>query len=216
MARAWLGLGANIGDPPAQVREAVRRLDATPGIQVVAQSSMLLTKPWGKTDQPDFSNMVIEVETELAPLRAARGVPRDRAGDGTGPRRPLGPAAHRYRRGGLRAAACSPTTACTCRTPTRMSGTSCWSRCARLRRRWRSGSWGGGGRHLRSRWGLPYLTPHYLQHPHGRVEILAAFFAALRGFLDFAPEADVVVFVDMGALPDLVGGHQVFAERDGE
>lgn len=68
MARAWLGLGANIGDPPAQVREAVQRLDGHPEIAVVAQSSMLITKPWGKTDQPDFSNMVVEVETSLAPL----------------------------------------------------------------------------------------------------------------------------------------------------
>lgn len=68
MARAWLGLGANIGDPPAQVREAVQRLDTHPGISVVAQSSMLITKPWGKTDQPDFSNMVVEVETGLTPF----------------------------------------------------------------------------------------------------------------------------------------------------
>lgn len=68
MARVWLGLGANIGDPATQVREAVRRLDAHPDIAVVAQSSMLITKPWGKTDQPDFSNMVVEVETGLAPL----------------------------------------------------------------------------------------------------------------------------------------------------
>ena len=68
MARAWLGLGANIGDPPAQVREAVQRLDAHRDITVTAQSSMLITKPWGKTDQPDFSHMVVEVETGLAPL----------------------------------------------------------------------------------------------------------------------------------------------------
>lgn len=80
MARAWLGLGANIGDPPAQVREAVQRLDAHPAISVVAQSSMLITKPWGKTDQPDFSNMVIEVETSLAPhelLDACLGIERE-------------------------------------------------------------------------------------------------------------------------------------------
>lgn len=68
MARAWLGLGANIGNPSAQVREAVDRLNAWPGIAVVAQSSMLITKPWGKTDQPDFSNMVVEIETSLTPL----------------------------------------------------------------------------------------------------------------------------------------------------
>ncbi|OEO29374.1 2-amino-4-hydroxy-6-hydroxymethyldihydropteridine diphosphokinase [Devosia insulae DS-56] len=79
MPRAWLGLGANIGDPAAQVREAVQRLDAWPGIAVVAQSAMLITKPWGKTDQPDFSNMVVEVKTSLAPvelLDACLGIER--------------------------------------------------------------------------------------------------------------------------------------------
>ncbi len=80
MARAWLGLGANIGDPPAQVREAVQRLDAHPDIAVVAQSSMLITKPWGMTDQPDFSNMVVEVQTSLGPLElldACLGIERN-------------------------------------------------------------------------------------------------------------------------------------------
>ena len=68
MGRAWLGLGANIGAPDVQVREAVRRLQGHPEISVVAQSAMLTTKPWGKTDQPDFSNMVVAVETSLKPI----------------------------------------------------------------------------------------------------------------------------------------------------
>jgi 2-amino-4-hydroxy-6-hydroxymethyldihydropteridine diphosphokinase len=68
MGRAWLGLGANIGAPEAQVREAVRRLHDHPDIAIVAQSAMLATKPWGKTDQPDFSNMVVGVETSLKPI----------------------------------------------------------------------------------------------------------------------------------------------------
>lgn len=68
MGRAWLGLGANIGAPEAQVREAVRHLKDHPEIDVVAQSAMLATKPWGKTDQPDFSNMVVAVETSLKPI----------------------------------------------------------------------------------------------------------------------------------------------------
>jgi 2-amino-4-hydroxy-6-hydroxymethyldihydropteridine diphosphokinase len=65
---AWLSLGANIGDPPAQLDEAVRRIGETPGIAVVAQSSVLITKPWGKTDQPDFANMAISIETTLKPI----------------------------------------------------------------------------------------------------------------------------------------------------
>jgi 2-amino-4-hydroxy-6-hydroxymethyldihydropteridine diphosphokinase len=67
MARAWLSLGANIGDPPAQLAEAVKRLVALTGTTVTAQSAVIRTAPWGKTDQPDFANMAIEIETDLEP-----------------------------------------------------------------------------------------------------------------------------------------------------
>jgi 2-amino-4-hydroxy-6-hydroxymethyldihydropteridine diphosphokinase len=65
---AWLSLGAKIGDPPAQLAEAIRRIQAHPAISVVGQSSVLTTKPWGKTDQPDFANQAVTVETSLEPL----------------------------------------------------------------------------------------------------------------------------------------------------
>ena len=68
MPRAWLSLGANIGDPRGQLAEAVTRLDAHESISVVQQSSVLTTKPWGKTDQPDFANMALAIETSLAPI----------------------------------------------------------------------------------------------------------------------------------------------------
>jgi 2-amino-4-hydroxy-6-hydroxymethyldihydropteridine diphosphokinase len=68
MATAWLSLGANIGDPRGQLAEAVRRIDEHAQISVSAQSSVLTTKPWGKTDQPDFANMAIAVETDLQPI----------------------------------------------------------------------------------------------------------------------------------------------------
>lgn len=67
MAMAWLALGANIGDPAAQLEEAVRELAATPGITLKRRSSILITAPWGKTDQPEFHNMVLAVETSHAP-----------------------------------------------------------------------------------------------------------------------------------------------------
>jgi 2-amino-4-hydroxy-6-hydroxymethyldihydropteridine diphosphokinase len=68
MAKAWLSLGANIGDPPAQLAEAIRRLGDHPEIEVTKQSAVIRTKPWGKTDQPDFANMAAEVETTLSPI----------------------------------------------------------------------------------------------------------------------------------------------------
>lgn len=67
MPKAWLSLGANIGYPKAQLAEAVQRLDAHPRITVVNRSSVIETKPWGKTDQPDFANMAVAAETDLEP-----------------------------------------------------------------------------------------------------------------------------------------------------
>jgi 2-amino-4-hydroxy-6-hydroxymethyldihydropteridine diphosphokinase len=68
MGNAWLSLGANIGNPAMQLDEAVRRIDALPGTAVRHRSSVIATAPWGKTDQPDFLNMAIGVETDLPPL----------------------------------------------------------------------------------------------------------------------------------------------------
>jgi 2-amino-4-hydroxy-6-hydroxymethyldihydropteridine diphosphokinase len=67
-SKAWLSLGANIGNPSAQLAEAVRRIGAHDAITITGQSSVLITKPWGKTDQPDFANMILEVETTLEPI----------------------------------------------------------------------------------------------------------------------------------------------------
>lgn len=80
MATAWLSLGANIGDPAAQLADAIRRLDAHDHIEVIAQSSVICTKAWGKTDQPDFANMAAAVETDLLPidlLHACLDIERD-------------------------------------------------------------------------------------------------------------------------------------------
>lgn len=49
------------------LREAVRRLAAVPQTRVVAASSIHETAPWGKTDQPDFLNMAVIIETLLTP-----------------------------------------------------------------------------------------------------------------------------------------------------
>lgn len=67
MSRAWLALGANIGEPRKQLAEAVRHIDAHPDIEVTKASDVIETEPWGMTDQPRFLNMAIEVETALQP-----------------------------------------------------------------------------------------------------------------------------------------------------
>jgi len=67
MVEAALALGANMGDPAANIAEAVRRLAAVPGLTLVAASSLYRTAPWGVTDQPAFLNAALLARTSLAP-----------------------------------------------------------------------------------------------------------------------------------------------------
>jgi len=62
MTRAYLGLGANLGDRDATIRAAVAALP-----DVVAVSELRETDPVGVTDQPRFLNGVAALETELSP-----------------------------------------------------------------------------------------------------------------------------------------------------
>lgn len=67
MARAYLGLGSNLGDKVENLREAVRLIGEDPQTQVVAKSSLYATAPVGYLDQDDFVNGVVEIETGLTP-----------------------------------------------------------------------------------------------------------------------------------------------------
>ncbi|CAD2080773.1 2-amino-4-hydroxy-6-hydroxymethyldihydropteridine diphosphokinase [Jeotgalicoccus coquinae] len=68
MAIAYLGLGSNIGDREESLNNAIAELSGVPGIQVTKISSRYETKPYGNTNQPDFINMAVEVDTNLTPL----------------------------------------------------------------------------------------------------------------------------------------------------
>ncbi|WP_089971888.1 2-amino-4-hydroxy-6-hydroxymethyldihydropteridine diphosphokinase [Lihuaxuella thermophila] len=67
MVTAYLGLGANLGDRQSQLRQAIERLNQTPGIRVTRLSSVYETAPVGYLDQPNFYNLVAEVKTTLTP-----------------------------------------------------------------------------------------------------------------------------------------------------
>ena len=67
MVQAYLGLGSNIGDREQQLQEAIRLIDSTEGIDVVQTSPIYETAPVGYTDQPNFLNLCIEINTELSP-----------------------------------------------------------------------------------------------------------------------------------------------------
>ena len=66
-ARAYLGIGTNLGDRLAFLQGAVDGLAATPGIAVVGVSHVYETDPVGGPEQPDFLNAVVGVDTTLTP-----------------------------------------------------------------------------------------------------------------------------------------------------
>jgi 2-amino-4-hydroxy-6-hydroxymethyldihydropteridine diphosphokinase len=65
--RAYLGLGANLGDRLGALQRAVELLDAIPRVRVLRSSRVYETDPVGGPPQPDFLNAVVEVETDLSP-----------------------------------------------------------------------------------------------------------------------------------------------------
>ena len=68
MKTVYVGLGSNLGDREANLREAVRRLEAD-AIRVVRRSSLYETEPRDIRDQPWFLNAAVEAETDLFPLQ---------------------------------------------------------------------------------------------------------------------------------------------------
>lgn len=84
--RAYVGLGANVGDARATLEAAVAALAALPGVRVRAVSPLYLTRPVGVTDQPDFHNAVVSLDVPagidpasgaMALLAALKGIERD-------------------------------------------------------------------------------------------------------------------------------------------
>jgi 2-amino-4-hydroxy-6-hydroxymethyldihydropteridine diphosphokinase len=67
MTRAVIALGANLGDARAALRGASEAIETTPGLSVLAQSSVYSTAPIGGVEQPDYLNAVVIVDTTLSP-----------------------------------------------------------------------------------------------------------------------------------------------------
>ena len=65
--RAYIGLGANVGDAPATLAWAVSALAGIPGVRLRGVSPLYVTAPWGVTDQPDFHNAVVAVDVPAGP-----------------------------------------------------------------------------------------------------------------------------------------------------
>ena len=69
---AWIGVGSNLEDPRAQVLAAIERLGKIPRTRLVVASRLYRSRPFGKTDQPEFVNAVAGVLTQLDPMTLFR------------------------------------------------------------------------------------------------------------------------------------------------
>jgi 2-amino-4-hydroxy-6-hydroxymethyldihydropteridine diphosphokinase len=65
--RAYIGLGANVGDAETTLRAAVQALAALPGASLVGVSRLYATAPVGVVDQPEFRNAVVALDAPAGP-----------------------------------------------------------------------------------------------------------------------------------------------------
>lgn len=65
--RYYVGLGANIGRPCAQLAEAIAELTKLEGTKLLRMSSVYETAPVGVLQQPKFANMVVAVQVPMEP-----------------------------------------------------------------------------------------------------------------------------------------------------
>jgi 2-amino-4-hydroxy-6-hydroxymethyldihydropteridine diphosphokinase len=64
---AYVGIGANLRNPVAQVRSGIEALAMLPDTRLARFSSLYKSAPVGYLDQPEFVNAVAQVETTLTP-----------------------------------------------------------------------------------------------------------------------------------------------------
>ena len=60
-------MGSNMGDREKYIKDAVKMLDSVRGCTVKTVSDLIETPPYGVTDQDDFLNGCLELETLLTP-----------------------------------------------------------------------------------------------------------------------------------------------------
>jgi len=72
MARAYVGLGGNLGRPAEQLRAGCAALARLPATRLLAVSSFYRSAPVGVVQQPDFINAVCAIETALPALELMR------------------------------------------------------------------------------------------------------------------------------------------------
>jgi len=62
----FISLGSNLGDRAENLKKALHAIELHVGT-IIKRSSVYETKPWGKSNQPDFFNQVILVHSDMSP-----------------------------------------------------------------------------------------------------------------------------------------------------
>ena len=69
-----LGLGSNLGDRTANLQAGLEALDALEKTSIIAVSQRYETEPIGVADQPQYLNIVAEIETAHKPLELLNAI----------------------------------------------------------------------------------------------------------------------------------------------
>lgn len=90
---AYIGLGSNLQNPIGQLRSGRRAIQSLPSVREKAFSNLYRSAPMGPSDQPDYINAVMAVETGLSALDLLKALQsielahgRTRSGERWGPR----------------------------------------------------------------------------------------------------------------------------------
>lgn len=73
MNKAYLLTGGNEGDRFLHMQQARTNIELICG-QLLLVSSIYETAPWGKTDQPDFLNQVLLIDTKFSPEELLKSI----------------------------------------------------------------------------------------------------------------------------------------------
>jgi len=66
---AVIGVGGNVGDSISLFKKVIYYIQQSKRVNVIQTAPLLKNPPFGFTNQPDFINSVIEIETDLSPFQ---------------------------------------------------------------------------------------------------------------------------------------------------
>lgn len=79
---AFIAVGSNLGVSEEIIERGKKALTAGGEVKLLKESSLIVTKPYGVTDQPDFLNGMWEVSTVLSPRELLEFIHRVELGEG--------------------------------------------------------------------------------------------------------------------------------------